>query len=88
MFVHISPELDAHGHTINTLKFAERVATIELGVARSNKESGEVRELKEQVCVRIILEKYVAFLIIVLFVLHGSKGLKIRDILVCLLEDL
>lgn len=49
MFVHISPELDAHGETISTLKFAERVATVELGAARSNKESGEVRELKEQI---------------------------------------
>lgn len=49
MFVHISPELDAHGETISTLKFAERVATVELGAARSNKESSEVRELKEQI---------------------------------------
>ena len=88
MFVHISHELDAHGETINTLKFAERVATVELGAARSNKESGEVRELKEQVCVRMILEKYVSFLMIILFVLHGSKGLKARDILVYFLENL
>ena len=57
----ISPELDAHGETIGTLKFAERVATIKLGAAHSNKESGEVRELKEYFCVRIILKKYVAF---------------------------
>eukprot|EP01018_Ginkgo_biloba_P025166 Gb_16630 [translate_table: standard] len=49
MFVHISPEVDAYGETISTLKFAERVATVELGAARSNKESGEVRELKEQI---------------------------------------
>eukprot|EP01018_Ginkgo_biloba_P028244 Gb_36421 [translate_table: standard] len=49
MFVHISPELDAYGETISTLKFAERVATVELGAARSNKESGEVRELKEEI---------------------------------------
>ena len=61
MFVHISPELDARGETISTLKFAKKVATVELGAARSNKESGQVRELKEQVCVRMILEKYVAF---------------------------
>jgi hypothetical protein len=50
MFVHINPELNALGETISTLKFAERVASIELGAARSNKETGEIRELKEEVC--------------------------------------
>ncbi|KAL5996297.1 hypothetical protein ACLOJK_026373 [Asimina triloba] len=49
MFVHISPETDALGETISTLKFAERVATVELGAARINKESGDVRDLKEQI---------------------------------------
>ncbi|KAK3151380.1 hypothetical protein QOZ80_3AG0245120 [Eleusine coracana subsp. coracana] len=49
MFVHISPENDAVGETISTLKFAERVSTVELGAARLNKEPGEVRELKEQI---------------------------------------
>ncbi|XP_058084109.1 kinesin-like protein KIN-14I [Magnolia sinica] len=49
MFVHISPEADAIGETISTLKFAERVATVELGTARTNKEGGDVRELKEQI---------------------------------------
>ncbi|KAJ0978537.1 hypothetical protein J5N97_014011 [Dioscorea zingiberensis] len=49
MFVHISPEMDAIGETISTLKFAERVSTVELGAARANKESGEVKELKEQI---------------------------------------
>uniref|UniRef100_A0A5B7AR15 Putative kinesin-4 isoform X1 n=1 Tax=Davidia involucrata TaxID=16924 RepID=A0A5B7AR15_DAVIN len=49
MFVHISPELDAVGETISTLKFAERVATVELGVARINKDSTDVKELKEQI---------------------------------------
>ncbi|KAL5701006.1 hypothetical protein ACHQM5_026389 [Ranunculus cassubicifolius] len=49
MFVHISPELDAVGETISTLKFAERVATVELGAAKLNKDSGEVKELKEQI---------------------------------------
>nr|CAB3501073.1 unnamed protein product [Digitaria exilis] len=42
-------ESDAVGETISTLKFAERVSTVELGAARLNKESGEVRELKEQI---------------------------------------
>ncbi|KAH9313214.1 hypothetical protein KI387_028249, partial [Taxus chinensis] len=49
MFVHISPEAESYGETLSTLKFAERVATVELGAARSNKESAEVRELKEQI---------------------------------------
>ncbi|XP_039126713.1 kinesin-like protein KIN-14F isoform X2 [Dioscorea cayenensis subsp. rotundata] len=49
MFVHISPEADATGETLSTLKFAERVASVELGVARVNKESGEIKELKEQI---------------------------------------
>lgn len=49
MFVHISPEPDAVGETISTLKFAERVATVELGAARVNKDSTDVKELKEQV---------------------------------------
>lgn len=49
MFVHINPEVNAIGETVSTLKFAERVASIELGAARSNKETGEIRELKEEV---------------------------------------
>ncbi|OIV95085.1 hypothetical protein TanjilG_21475 [Lupinus angustifolius] len=51
MFVHISPELEALGETLSTLKFAERVSTVELGVARVNKSnnSSDARELKEQI---------------------------------------
>lgn len=49
MFVHISPEPDAVGETISTLKFAERVATVELGAAKVNRDSADVKELKEQV---------------------------------------
>ncbi|XP_073009938.1 kinesin-like protein KIN-14F isoform X1 [Typha latifolia] len=49
MFVHINPEENAFGETISTLKFAERVASIELGAARVNKETGQVRELKEEI---------------------------------------
>ncbi|CAL5352735.1 unnamed protein product [Camellia sinensis] len=48
MFVHISPELDVVGETISTLKFAERVAIVELGAACVNKNSADVEELKEQ----------------------------------------
>nr|ABA98869.1 kinesin motor protein, putative, expressed [Oryza sativa Japonica Group] len=46
MFVHVSPELDAVGETISTLKFAERVASVELGAAKANKEGSEIATLK------------------------------------------
>ncbi|CAI0459753.1 unnamed protein product [Linum tenue] len=49
MFVHISPEPDTLGETLSTLKFAERVATVELGAAKVNKESTEVKDLKNQI---------------------------------------
>lgn len=49
MFVHISPEAEAVGETLSTLKFAERVATVELGAARVNKDTTDVKELKEQI---------------------------------------
>ncbi|XVE89590.1 hypothetical protein DITRI_Ditri20bG0008200 [Diplodiscus trichospermus] len=49
MFVHIAPEYEALGETISTLKFAERVATVELGAAKVNRDRGEVKQLKEQI---------------------------------------
>ncbi|KAK9919932.1 hypothetical protein M0R45_028505 [Rubus argutus] len=49
MFVHISPEYEALGETLSTLKFAERVSTVELGAARVNKDGADVKELKEQI---------------------------------------
>ncbi|KAH7296834.1 hypothetical protein KP509_26G041000 [Ceratopteris richardii] len=49
MFVHISPDEESYSETLSTLKFAERVASVELGAAHSNKESGEIRDLKDQV---------------------------------------
>ncbi|XP_062081895.1 kinesin-like protein KIN-14I [Humulus lupulus] len=49
MFVHISPEAEAVGETISTLKFAERVSTVELGAAKANKDSTDVKELKDQI---------------------------------------
>ena len=49
MLVHINPVVNAIGETVGTLKFAERVALIELGSVRSNKETGEIQELKEEV---------------------------------------
>ncbi|THF97237.1 hypothetical protein TEA_008147 [Camellia sinensis var. sinensis] len=49
MFAHVSPEADSFGETISTLKFAQRVSTVELGVSHINKESSEVMELKQQI---------------------------------------
>ena len=54
MFVHINPELNAIGETLSTLKFAEMVSSIELGAAQSNKETGEIRDLKEEVWILVI----------------------------------
>ncbi|ERN14562.1 hypothetical protein AMTR_s00038p00117280 [Amborella trichopoda] len=49
MFAHVSPEIDSYAETISTLKFAERVSTVEIGAARLNKVNGDVHELREQV---------------------------------------
>ncbi|GMP86775.1 hypothetical protein CsSME_00039427 [Camellia sinensis var. sinensis] len=49
MFAHVSPDADSFGETISTLKFAQRVSTVELGVSHMNKESSEVMELKQQI---------------------------------------
>jgi kinesin family protein C2/C3 len=49
MFIHISPDVESFGETVSTLKFAERVSSVELGAARSNKESGEVQNLRDEV---------------------------------------
>ncbi|XP_062188547.1 kinesin-like protein KIN-14A [Phragmites australis] len=49
MFAHISPEAESYAESLSTLKFAQRASTVELGTAHANKESGEIRELKEQV---------------------------------------
>ncbi|KAJ7976754.1 Kinesin-like protein [Quillaja saponaria] len=49
MFAHISPEEESFCETFSTLKFAQRVSTVELGAARLNRESSEVIQLKEQI---------------------------------------
>ncbi|XP_041024476.1 kinesin-like protein KIN-14L isoform X2 [Juglans microcarpa x Juglans regia] len=49
MFAHVSPEEDSFGETVSTLKFAQRVSTVELGAARPNRESRDVMQLKEQI---------------------------------------
>ncbi|XP_024962466.1 kinesin-like protein KIN-14G [Cynara cardunculus var. scolymus] len=49
MFIHVSPDPDTVGETISTLKFAERVSTVELGAAKSNKDIIDLKELKDQV---------------------------------------
>ncbi|PHU02183.1 Kinesin-4 [Capsicum chinense] len=48
MFAHVSPEGDSFGETISTLKFAQRVSSVELSAAHLNKESVEVLELKAE----------------------------------------
>ncbi|CAA7408126.1 unnamed protein product [Spirodela intermedia] len=49
MFAHVSPEADSYEETISTLRFAQRVSRVELGSATRNRESNEVRKLREQV---------------------------------------
>ncbi|PRQ44785.1 putative minus-end-directed kinesin ATPase [Rosa chinensis] len=49
MLAHVSPEEDSFSETVSTLKFAQRVSTVELGAACANKQSGEVMQLKEQI---------------------------------------
>ncbi|KAK8963316.1 Kinesin-4 [Platanthera guangdongensis] len=49
MLAHVSPEAESYGETISTLKFAQRVSTVELGVAHVNKESVEISDLREQI---------------------------------------
>ncbi|KAK6945276.1 Kinesin motor domain [Dillenia turbinata] len=49
MIAHVSPEGESFGETVSTLKFAQRVSTVELGTAHKNKESHEVMELKEEI---------------------------------------
>lgn len=58
MLAHISPEADSYGETISTLKFAQRVATVELGASHVNKESSEVRQLKEEVKFPMLINWY------------------------------
>ena len=70
MFVHISPELDADGETISTVKFAKQFATVELSATRVNKDSVDVKELKEQVLNALIIYHSSQFLFILLKTLN------------------
>ncbi|KAH0467993.1 hypothetical protein IEQ34_003026 [Dendrobium chrysotoxum] len=49
MFVQINPDVKSYSESLSALKFAERVSGVELGAARSNKESKDVKNLTEQV---------------------------------------
>ncbi|KAL4194178.1 hypothetical protein AMTRI_Chr05g67360 [Amborella trichopoda] len=49
MFVQLNPDVESYSETISTLKFAERVSGVELGAAKSSKESKDIRDLMEQV---------------------------------------
>lgn len=53
MFVQLNPETSSYSESLSTLKFAERVAGVELGAAKSNKEGRDARELMEQVLIFI-----------------------------------
>ncbi|PNY10872.1 kinesin-5-like protein [Trifolium pratense] len=48
MLVQINSELKSYSESLSTLKFAERVSGVELGVAKSSKDGRDVRELMEQ----------------------------------------
>nr|GMC71781.1 kinesin-like protein KIN-14P isoform X1 [Ipomoea batatas] len=49
MFVQLNPDHSSYSESTSTLKFAERVSGVELGAAKSSKDSKDVRELMEQV---------------------------------------
>jgi len=51
MFVQVNPDVSSYTETLSTLKFAERVSGVELGVARTNKEGKDVKELIDQVII-------------------------------------
>lgn len=51
MFVQVNPDVSSYSESLSTLKFAERVSSVELGAARSSKEGRDVRELMDQVVV-------------------------------------
>ena len=70
MFVHISLEPDVVGETISIVKFAERFATVELGLACVYKDSADVKELKEQVLNALIIYHSSQFLFILLKTLN------------------
>jgi kinesin family protein C2/C3 len=53
MFVQINSDVSSYSETLSTLKFAERVSSVELGAAQNNKEA---RELMEQVLYFCILK--------------------------------
>eukprot|EP00850_Spirogloea_muscicola_P013341 SM000090S24303 [mRNA] locus=s90:164584:174618:- [translate_table: standard] len=49
MLVHVSPDVNAYDESISTLLFAERVASVELGSAKSNQAQQELQKLRQQV---------------------------------------
>ncbi|XP_056687575.1 uncharacterized protein [Spinacia oleracea] len=48
MFVQVNHDVSSYSESLSTLKFAERVSSVELGAARSSKEGRDVRELMDQ----------------------------------------
>lgn len=87
MLVQINSDVKSYSESLSTLKFAERVSGVELGVAKSTKDGRDVRELMEQVINFIKLIKlYIYFIIYVsksyiifikLLITHNIFGKKI-----------
>ncbi|CAA0841882.1 Unknown protein [Striga hermonthica] len=48
MFVHINPDVNTLRETISTLKFAERIAMIDIGAVQYNKETNEIKTLNKR----------------------------------------
>ena len=74
MFVQINPDVSSYSETLSTLKFAERVSGVELGAAKANKESKDIREFMEQV-------RKLCFPFAHLFVIHTRELDMITNIL-------
>ena len=72
MFIHVSPDPDTVGETVSTLKFAERVSTVELGAAKSNKDIIDLKDLKDQVAA--------------LKAALGKEGADISNVEVCIMQ--
>lgn len=54
MLAHVIPDGDKFAETMSTLRFAQKVSSVELGVAQSNRKNIEVMELKEEVLVFLL----------------------------------
>lgn len=51
MLAHVIPDGDNFAETMSTLRFAQKISSVELGAAQSNRKNIEVMELKEEVSI-------------------------------------